>query len=213
MFGHHDLYRDGVPARSVIIGMQLGVVNTVGHSKQERIVEGDAIPQETPNQKVFFDVAARVEFGDGMTGEHTERLWRHQVGTCHVGDVLPARYDRQHRDKIVFDLPQLEASRYSPKERADGSAPAQPQPAHVTQLAAFFGGGDAATVTVDDVQGLLGELKADPAGFRAHMRQLAGESGTNTFVFTSAGTSINDPSQQPETGFPVVDLNDEVEGI
>jgi hypothetical protein len=117
MFGHHNLYRDGVPARSVIISVLEGVEVKDGHSKHEQMVGRWEVPHEAPGHKVFYDVVARVEFDDGTTAQHTERLWRHDVGACSVGDVLPVRYDRQYRDKIVFDMPQLEANRYSPKER------------------------------------------------------------------------------------------------
>jgi hypothetical protein len=213
MFGHHKLYRDGVPARSVIISLLMGVENTVGHVKSERMVDGDAIPQETEKQKVFFDVVADVQLGDGTTVQHKERLWRHQVGTCHIGDVLPARYDRHHRDQIVFDLPELEANRYSPKERADGQAPVRAQQSRLADMAAFFGAADPATLEAGDVRGLLSELTSDPRGFAEHVKQLAQESGTNTFVFTST-TSSTGPAPQAETGFPVVDLrDDDVEDI
>jgi hypothetical protein len=215
VFGHHNLYRDGVPARSVIISVLTGVENTVGHSKQEHIVTGEALPQETPNQKVFYDVVADVEFGDGTTSQHTERLWHHQIGSCHVGEVLPVRYDRQHRDKIVFDLPELEANRYSPKERADGQAPAPSQQSRLADMAAFLGEADPVTLDAGDVQGLLGEIMADPQGFRDRMRQLAQDGGTNTFVFTSNITgnitgNVAGHAQTPETetGFPVVDFGD-----
>jgi hypothetical protein len=212
MFGHHNLYRDGVPARSVIISMRMGVANTVGHSKQEHFVDGDQIPHETPDQKVFFDVVATVEFGDGSTGQHAERLWRHQAGICHIGDVLPVRYDRQHRDKIVFDLPELEANRYSPKERADGQ-PAQAQPHQVTDLASLFGAGNSRTVRADAVRNLLSELTTDPQGFAAHVRQMAEEGGTNTFVVTSTSTSGTGPVAE-ESGFPLVSFgDDEVEDV
>jgi hypothetical protein len=210
MFGHHKLYRDGVPARSVIISLLMGVENTVGHLKSERMVDGDAIPQETEKQKVFFDVVADVQLGDGTTVQHKERLWRHQVGTCHIGDVLPARYDRHHHDQIVFDLPELEANRYSPKERADGQAPVQAQQPRLADMAAFFREANPATLEAGDVQGLLGELMADPNGFRDHMRQMAKDSGTNTFVFTSTSTGQTDAA---DTGFPVVDFKGEVEDI
>ena len=210
MFGHHKLYRDGVPARSVIISLRIGVENTVGHSKQEHMMDSDVIPPDTANQKVFFDVVADVEFGDGTTVQHTERLWRHQVGSCHIGDVLPVRYDRHHRDQIVFDLPELEANRYSPKERADGQAPAHNQQSRLTDMAAFFRGAEPATLDAGDVQGLLGELRSDPRGFAEHVRHLAQESGTNTFVFTSTSTGQAGPA---ETGFPVVDFTDEVEDL
>jgi hypothetical protein len=227
MFGHHNLYRDGVPARSVVISMIVGVENTAGHLKQEHMVDGDAIPQDTEHQKVFFDVAANVEFGDGATGQHRERLWRHQVGTCHIGDVLPVRYDRHHRDKIVFDLPELEANRYSSKERAYDAPPAPPaeQP-HLSDVRALFQdvqGASRGTIDADGMRELLSELTTDPRGFAAHMRQMAQESGTNTFVFTSTtdvpgavpqpGT-FPQPGPEAETGFPVVDLtNDEIEDI
>jgi hypothetical protein len=209
MFGHHKLYRDGVPARSVIISLLTGVENTVGHLKSERMVDGDAIPQETEKQKVFFDVVADVQLGDGTTVQHKERLWRHQVGSCHIGDVLPARYDRHHHDQIVFDLPELEANRYSQKERADGQPPMRAQ-SGLAEVAAFFRGADPATLRAGDVQGLLGELMTDPSGFRDHMRQMAKDSGTNTFVFTATSTSQASPA---ETGFPVVDFTDEAEDI
>jgi hypothetical protein len=181
MFGHHNLYRDGVPARSVVIS----------------VLEGTEASKYL--EKVVYDVVATVEFGDGTTGQHTERLWHDKVGSCAVGDVLPVRYDRQHRDKIVFDLPELEANRYSPKERADGR---QRDP----------GLTGARTVNPGDMRNLLGELAADPQAFAAHMRQLAQENGSNTFVFTSTTTSTNiGPAQQtePETGFPMVDFTDD----
>jgi hypothetical protein len=117
MHQHHSLYRHGVPARSVVIGVLEGVEVKDGHSKREQMVGRWEVPQETPDLKVFYDVTARVEFDDGQTAHHGERLWRRQVGACVVGDVLPVRYDRQNREMIVFDLPELEASRYSPKER------------------------------------------------------------------------------------------------
>jgi len=235
MFGHHNLYRDGVPARSVVISMLTGVENTVGHAKQEHRVDGELLPQETSHQKVFFDVVADVTFGDGTTVQHTERLWRHQVGSCHIGDVLQVRYDQHHRDKIVFDLPELEANRHSLKERADGSAPVRDQSTRmagvdvsgllsmVTRLSPQGAGGG-------DVQNLLSELTTDPRGFAAHVRQMAQESGSNTVVFNSgsgarviradqaqsmtaetdndAGFPVNDG------GFPMVDFgNNEVEDI
>jgi hypothetical protein len=208
MFGHHKLYRDGVPARSVIISVLTGVENTVGHSKQEHVVTSDALPPETPNQKVFYDVVADVEFGDGTTGQHTERLWHHQVGSCHVGEVLPVRYDRQHRDQIVFDLPELEANRYSPKERADGSTPAQGLSPRISELASFFSEANPGTVNAGDVRNLLSELTSDPRGFAEHVRQMAQESGTNTFVFTSTSTGPVSRAEA-ETGFPVVDFKDD----
>jgi hypothetical protein len=192
MFGHHNLYRDGVPARSVIIS----------------VLEGQG-------QKVYYDVVADVDFGDGMISQHRERLWRDQVGECSVGDVLPVRYDRQHRDKIVFDMPELETNRYSPKERADG----QPRVRGITaflrdeQVIEAQARAHAAEVSADTMQNLLSELAADPQGFRDHVRQMAQEGGTNMFVFTS-GTQ---DSSETASGFPVVDLtnneDDEVEDI
>jgi hypothetical protein len=180
MFGHHNLYREGVPARSVVIS----------------VLEGTEASKYL--QKVVYDVVATVEFGDGTTGQHTERLWHDKVGACVVGDVLPVRYDKQHRDKIVFDLPELEANRYSPKERADGQ-PRDP--------GSVFG----RTVRRGDVRNLLGELAADPQAFANHIRQLAEQSGSKMVVISSTSTSTGPgPVQQFEaeadTGFPVVDL-------
>jgi hypothetical protein len=206
MFGHHNLYRDGVPARSVIISVLEGVEVKDGRVKHEQMVGRWEVVHETADRKVFFDVVARVEFGDGTTAQHADRLWRHDVGACTVGDVLPVRYDRRDREKIVFDLPELEASKYSPKEREDGRAPHQPgyqvAPAH---------SGD---VSGDAIRELLSEIRADPRGFAEHMRQVAQENGTNTFVFTST-TSVSGPAHQPETevGFPLVDLNDDPEDL
>jgi hypothetical protein len=188
MFGHHDLYRDGVPARSVVISL----------------LEGEKGSKHQTGQDVFYDVVARVEFGDGTEGQHRERLWHRDVGACTVGDVLPVRYDQHHRDKIVFDLPQLKASRYSPKERVDGR-PAQQQ----TTRASTQSG----NMSADAMRELLSELRADPQGFTDHVLRMAQEGGTNTFVFTS---NISTPAQQPDNGigFPVVDLSDdEIEDI
>jgi hypothetical protein len=190
MFGHHDLYRDGVPARSVIIS----------------VLEGEKGTKHQTGQEVFYDVVARVEFGDGTEGQHRERLWYRDAGACTVGDVLPVRYDQQHRDKIVFDLPQLQASRYSPRERVDGRPARQP---------AIQVGPHAGNVSADTMRELLGELRADPQGFTDHLLRMAQEGGTNTFVFTST-TNITAPVQQSDNGvgFPVVDLNnDEIEDI
>jgi hypothetical protein len=212
MFGHHDLYRDGVPARSVVISVLEGAETGHGHAKHEHMVNSRDASREQHGQQVFYDVVADVDFGDGTITQHRERLWRDQVGECSVGDVLPVRYDRQHRDKIVFDLPELETNRYSPKERADG------QP-HVRGITAFLrdeqaiqaqARAHAAEVSADSMQNLLSTLAADPQGFRDRVRQLAQESGTNTFVFTSTSADQN----ETPSGFPAVDLtDDEVEDI
>lgn len=210
MFGHHKLYKDGVPARSVIVGLRVGVQDTAGHSKQDYFVDGDQIPFDSPDQKVFFDVVARVEFGDGSTAEHAERLWRHQVGVCHVGDVLPVRHDQHHHDKIVFDLPELEAGRYSPKERADGQPPASLSYPRTMFPPAAGPGAFPQAVGPDAVRELLSELTADPQAFAAHIRQMAQEAGTNTFTFTSTNGPTGAPTPiQHQSVFPQVDFTTE----
>jgi hypothetical protein len=186
MFGHHNLYRDGVPAKGVIIRVAEGVMIKDGHSVHERIVDGGEVVHESLHQKVFYDVVADVDFGDGTTGRHSDRLWRSQAGECAVGDLLPVRYNRNQRDKIAFDLPELEANRFSPKGRADG------RPA-----AGSFG--------PDDVRELLAERTDDPANFADHLRQLAVENGTAASIFASRTSPAQE--SESETGFPIVDLN------
>ena len=55
-FGHHNLYRDGVPARSVIISVLEGVEVKDGHSKHEQLVGRWEVPHEAPGHEVFYDV-------------------------------------------------------------------------------------------------------------------------------------------------------------
>jgi hypothetical protein len=123
MFGHHNLHKNGVPARSIVVSVLEGVEVTVGHTRHDQPVGSWEVPHETPGQKVYYDVVARVEFGDGTTGQHADRLWRHEVGACVVGDVLPVRYEQDDRTRVAFDIPQLHASRYSPKENIRDETP------------------------------------------------------------------------------------------
>jgi hypothetical protein len=214
MFGHHHkLYKDGVPARSVIISLLIGVENTVGHLKSERMVDSDAIPQETEKQKVFFDVVADVELDYGAKFQHRERLWRHQVGICRIGDVLPVRYDRHNQNEIVFDLPELESNRNSPKERADGS----PRHDHDHDFMQRLDPAQLGELGMNSVLDFVNQIKQDPQGFRERMQRVAQEAGTNTFVVTSTSTSVSSfPAEEAgtQTGFPAVDFkDDEVEDI
>jgi hypothetical protein len=206
MFGHHKLYRDGVPARSVITGLTAGLEYTVDHKKHEQVVDEWKLPNELPSQRVYYDVVVRVEFGDGTTAEHADRLYRQDVGECHAGDVLPVRYDRQHHDKIVFDLPELEANRYSAKERADGQPPRQAHNVGLTELREQLHAARAGQMNIHNVMDLVQQIKADPEGFREQLLRTAQEGGSNTFVVTST-------QDADETGFPVVSFGEDAEDI
>jgi len=53
----------------------------------------------------------RVRFEDGSTTEVSRRVWGHKLAYAGVGDLIPVRYDRADRSKIVIDGPAVKAQR------------------------------------------------------------------------------------------------------
>jgi hypothetical protein len=52
-----------------------------------------------------------------IVGLAADRLKRHDVGECHTGDYLPVRYDPRDHQKVVLDMPALEASKHLKRSR------------------------------------------------------------------------------------------------
>jgi hypothetical protein len=127
VFGHEKkkLLSEGAQGRGVITSLSVERLIQNGARLTLDAVDESSVPPWTGETDHYVDgfgysVWVNVKFDDGTTTTLNTKmglpLWRAEVGECHVGDVLPVRYDPSNHKKVVFDMPALEANRHKLKE-------------------------------------------------------------------------------------------------
>jgi hypothetical protein len=93
MFGRGKLMRGGVAAQALVLDKKV-------YASGVETGRADACRYRL-----------RVRFDDGSTTEISRRVWSHRLAYALVGDLIPVRYDRADRSRIIIDGPAVKAKR------------------------------------------------------------------------------------------------------